>query len=47
MAKKHRCLIILADYEKLRDNVIAAWKELSMDAHRDRLLDFYEDIKKS
>lgn len=35
------------DYEKLRNNVIAARKELSMEAHIDRLLDFYEDIKKS
>src|SRR3972149_6153124 len=35
------------DYEKLRNNVMAARKELSMEAHIDRLLDFYEDIKKS
>ena len=35
------------DYEKLRKNVMAARKELSMEAHIDRLLDFYEDIKKS
>lgn len=32
------------DYEKLRNNVIAARKELPMEAHIDRLLDFYEDI---
>ncbi len=35
------------DYEKLRNNVMAARKELSMEAHIDKLLDFYEDIRKS
>jgi hypothetical protein len=35
------------DYEKLRNNVMAARKELSMEANIDRLLDFYEDIRKS
>ena len=35
------------DYEKLRNNVIAARKELSMETHIDKLLDFYEDIRKS
>lgn len=35
------------DYEKLRNNVMAARKKLSMEANIDRLLDFYEDIRKS
>lgn len=35
------------DYEKLRSNVEIARKKLSMKNHIDRLLDFYEDIKKS
>lgn len=35
------------DYEKLRSNVMAARKEFSMEVHIDKLLDFYEDIRKS
>ncbi len=35
------------NYEKLRNNVMSARKELSMEAHIDKLLDFYEDIRKS
>lgn len=33
------------NYEKMRNNVMAARKEFSMEAHIDRLLDFYEDVK--
>lgn len=33
------------NYEKLSNNVMTARKEFSMEAHIDRLLDFYEDVK--
>jgi hypothetical protein len=35
------------DYEKLKNNVMATRKEFSMEVHIDKLLDFYEDIRKS